>query len=154
MLYLSSFLFLNAPIMKANVPWLSKTGRKWKMHSAGLMIAHVSLALSLGADFPNLAMHGAPPERQEMLAAAVRQGALRGTYTAWEGSLSLFHLGGGACPRACSWNVSGNGGQLPDTSSNLGVISRSLGVPKLCPESPCSWSRDAKHQTGLKVSSV
>lgn len=41
-----------------------------------------------------------------------------------------------AAPPVCNQGVSGGGGQLPDTLSNFGVISRSLGTPKLCLESP------------------
>lgn len=66
------------------------------MHSTGQMIG-VSLALSLGTDFPNLAMYRAPPEKQKMFSAAVAQGALDAMYTGSEGSLSLFPLGGGVC---------------------------------------------------------
>lgn len=89
-----------------------------------------------------------------MLPAAVGQGALDATYTALEESLSLFHLGGGACSPSLQQERFRQWSQLPFTWSNLGVISRSLGVLKLCSESPCSWSRDAKHQTGLEVSSI
>lgn len=63
------------------------------MQSTGLMIGHFSLALSLGSDFPNPAMHRAPPERQEILPAAVGQGA---TYPALRG-ISEFAPPGRCC---------------------------------------------------------